>query len=109
MPKRIQRKRTKGSKMPTGAVYVGRHTRFGNPFPVKWYGRELAVRLYAMWIDSLPLPGTTGYWVRDLTPPTYDEIETLRGLDLACWCPLDGRPCHAELLLSIANWEVTAR
>jgi hypothetical protein len=26
----------------------------------------------------------------------------LRGKNLACWCPLDG-PCHAELLLKIAN------
>lgn len=31
-PKRIQRKRTKGWRMPTGAVYVGRPTVFGNPF-----------------------------------------------------------------------------
>jgi hypothetical protein len=26
----------------------------------------------------------------------------LRGLNLACWCPLDG-PCHADTLLAIAN------
>lgn len=31
-PKRIQRKRTKGWRMPEGAVYVGRPTRWGNPF-----------------------------------------------------------------------------
>jgi hypothetical protein len=34
MPERIQRKRTKGWKMPAGAVYVGRPTKFGNPFSV---------------------------------------------------------------------------
>lgn len=34
MPIRIQRRRTKGSKMPTGAVYVGRGTPLGNPFVV---------------------------------------------------------------------------
>jgi len=34
MPKRIQRKRTKGWRMPDGAVYVGRGTRWGNPFVV---------------------------------------------------------------------------
>jgi hypothetical protein len=28
----------------------------------------------------------------------------LRGRDLACWCPI-GQPCHAELLLQIANSE----
>lgn len=32
VPKRIQRKRTKGWRMPEGAVYVGRPTMFGNPF-----------------------------------------------------------------------------
>jgi Domain of unknown function (DUF4326) len=31
-PKRIQRKRTKGWKMPPNTVYVGRPTRLGNPF-----------------------------------------------------------------------------
>lgn len=29
MPKRIQRKRTKGWRMPPGAVYVGRPTKWG--------------------------------------------------------------------------------
>lgn len=33
-PRRIQRKRTKGSKLPEGAVYVGRGTIWGNPFIV---------------------------------------------------------------------------
>lgn len=32
MPERIQRRRTAGWRMPEGAVYVGRPTRFGNPF-----------------------------------------------------------------------------
>ena len=34
MPKRIQRKRTKGWRMPDCAIYVGRPTKFGNPFNV---------------------------------------------------------------------------
>nr|WP_250776399.1 DUF4326 domain-containing protein [Rhodococcus sp. MSC1_016] len=32
MPQRIQRRRTKGWRMPDGAVYVGRGSRWGNPF-----------------------------------------------------------------------------
>jgi hypothetical protein len=32
MPERIQRRRTKGWKMPDNAVYVGRGTKWGNPF-----------------------------------------------------------------------------
>ena len=34
MPKRIQRKRTAGWRMPENTVYVGRPTRWGNPYPV---------------------------------------------------------------------------
>lgn len=37
MPKRIQRKRTKGYQLAEGAVYVGRPTKFGNPFGFRHY------------------------------------------------------------------------
>lgn len=37
-------------------------------------------------------------------PPTVEEIrQHLAGKDLACWCPLDGQPCHADVLLQLAN------
>lgn len=37
-------------------------------------------------------------------PPTEAEIrEHLAGKNLACWCPLDGQPCHADVLLELAN------
>ena len=32
------------------------------------------------------------------------RLPELRGHDLACWCPLDG-PCHADVLLELANRE----
>jgi Domain of unknown function (DUF4326) len=36
-------------------------------------------------------------------PPSSAKIrQHLRGYDLACWCPLD-EPCHADVLLEIAN------
>ena len=34
MPKRVQRRRTAGWRAPEGAKYVGRGTRYGNPFAV---------------------------------------------------------------------------
>lgn len=34
IPRRIQRRRTKGWTMPPGAIYVGRPTKWGNPFVV---------------------------------------------------------------------------
>ena len=97
-PKRIPRKRTKGWKMPPNAVYVGRPTRWGNPYSVAEYGRERAVRNYRehFWRDSKG-------WHFDAGPL---DILQLRGKDLACWCPLD-QPCHADVLLEIANSEET--
>lgn len=86
MPVRIQRKRTKGWRMPEGAIYVGRPTKYGNIY-VGWDGIE--VELFRKWIAS------TGGWA------TWN-LEELRGKDLACWCPLD-RSCHADVLLEIAN------
>jgi hypothetical protein len=90
MPKRIQRKRTKGWKMPEGAVYVGRPTKWGNPHVHG--GRALCVRMYRETIGG-------NVW----TSPNKDDIrKELRGKDLACWCPLN-QPCHADVLLEIAN------
>lgn len=41
-PKRIQRKRTKGWRMPEGAIYVGRGSKWGNPFGPLKTSRALA-------------------------------------------------------------------
>ena len=90
-PKRIQRKRTKGWKMPGGAIYVGRPTKWGNPFPVgQGYSRQAAVAEFKK--------VTSGDEIRMLAR------QELRGHDLACWCRLD-QPCHADVLLQIANEE----
>lgn len=111
-PKRIQRKRTKGWVMPEGAVYVGRPTRWGNPFVVNERAavtnNSLAVASFieivkgGSWFSE-PLPWPAGMIPGDLT--TVQEVRAqLRGKDLACWCPLD-QPCHADVLLEIANAE----
>ena len=100
-PKRIQRKRTKGWKMPENTVYVGRPTRFGNPF--NWQlpicgqtpneAREYAVELYRHFLAE----------GRGEAYPTDEEIRSaLAGKDLACWCPCD-QACHADVLLELAN------
>lgn len=125
-PKRIQRKRTKGWRMPEGAVYVGRPTRWGNPFvvgPAVYYSvpagrgaavnrsRVDAVRHFTDWLSGRifdaevreydnggrPAPRSVP------PPPTRGAIRAaLTGRDLACWCPPD-QPCHADVLLEIAN------
>lgn len=90
MAQRIQRKRTKGWRMPEGAVYVGRPTMFGNPYRVGVNGSAAeCVRFYR---ESLRIQRAFRKVIR----------KELRGKDLACWCPLD-RPCHAVVLLEIAN------
>jgi hypothetical protein len=61
-----------------------------------------AVRLYA---DELT------YWFggrMEYDQPFREAVESLRGRDLACWCPLADAagnpvPCHADVLLELAN------
>lgn len=72
-----------------GSIYVGRPTKWGNPFVVGVHGtQDECVRKYAEWLKTQPL----------LVAQAKAE---LKGYDLECWCaPL---PCHADVLLSIAN------
>lgn len=91
MPQRIQMKRTKGWRKPPGAVYVGRPTKWGNPHKIgdpEIPTAQAAVNAYRDGISKGAFP--------------IDDIEKLRGKDLACWCPLD-QPCHADVLLKLAN------
>lgn len=96
-PVRIQRKRTKGFNLqaasPNGlpVVYVGRPTKWGNPFSDDEYGRMGAVIMFAE-------------YALNHMPQSY--LDELRGKNLACWCPLD-RACHADVLLELANKEVS--
>lgn len=107
MPVRIQRKRIKGWRMPEGAVYVGRPTKWGNPFPVgsKAYGgfqipprpdgpelilgSDRSVEIYQLWLLAEVVAGRL-------------DPRELRGKDLVCWCG-EGKPCHADVLLELAN------
>ncbi len=95
-PQRIQRKRTKGWPLPENAVVVSSPSKWGNPFAVEFYGAEQAVQMFK---HSMLTP-ITGKPAID-----HEEIRAeLRGKDLACWCPVD-QPCHAGVLLEIANSE----
>jgi len=93
MAVRIQRKRTKGWRMPEGAVYVGRGSRWGNPYKVGTCLIPDATSAVIAFAANLPL---------------NMDFSELRGKDLACWCPLD-QPCHADVLLELANSPSTVR
>jgi hypothetical protein len=94
---RVQRKREAGWRKPEGAIYVGRGSKFGNPFNWKdgcegQEPRAAAVSLYRDWLRNSRGPSA----------PTDQDIAALRGKTLMCWCPLD-QPCHADVLLERAN------
>ena len=138
MPKRIQLRRTKGWRMPAGAVSVARGPgrRWGNPFDFRSpdysftalaFGfqadppgrRAASVEAFRRWITpsskgrlvaeefQVGFRGPEGFVgieprVKVGAPPTLEEIRReLGGRDLACWC--GSGPCHAEVLLEIAN------
>ena len=102
---RVQRKRTKGFKLPENTVCVTRGTKFGNPFkvgdPLIPTNKE-AVSLYKNWLNLQQV-----YYNimadKYFEPPTEaDIVKALRGKNLACYCGLD-EFCHADILLKIAN------
>lgn len=116
-PRRIQRKRVKGWRLPEGARSVTRPGRFGNPFSLDWArladqdmsdlaAREYAVRSFGAWLTddawAAPLSG-----LRERRDWILANLHTLAGLDLACFCPLPAEGetdwCHAQILIDLAN------
>ena len=84
MPKRIQRKRTKGWKKPDNTIYVGRGSEWGNPYEtVAEYRDYMMARI-------------------ERQPVFLQTIKQLKGKNLMCWCALS-KECHADVLLEVAN------
>lgn len=84
--------------IPDDAIYVGRPTKWGNPYShlsgtialYKVDSREEAILKYREWItnnDEL----------------IADAKRELRNRDLVCWCAPS--ECHADILIEIANSE----
>lgn len=116
---RVQRKRTKGYKLPKNTVCVSRPNKWGNP--MKLVGDTIYIdagyrrKVLDKWVilcemsdidDMLDfyfhiIRGTQfndkdlQYWSDKFS--TYD-IEELRDKNLACWCPLSDR-CHIDIIL----------
>ena len=86
-----------GIPAPEGSVYVGRPSKWGNPFKIgDPYGNEPAMSRQQT-IDQFR------DWLlySDQGLILYKDIEELRGKDLVCWCA--PKPCHADILLELAN------
>lgn len=99
---RLQRSRRKDSRLvsPNGlpVVCVTRGTKWGNPYRLSDFSecmgeaeqRRNAVKTFRE------------YLLRGRLVPLAEVYAELRGKNLACWCPLD-QPCHADVLLEVAN------
>lgn len=101
VPLRIQRKRTKGWRTPPNTVYVGRGSKWANPhralLTVTWsaggsFRRMNAEEVVERYRQDLPF----------LLASAHLDVSELRGKNLMCWCEL-GTPCHADVLLEVAN------
>ncbi|RKN61893.1 DUF4326 domain-containing protein [Streptomyces klenkii] len=118
-PRRVQRTRKAGQPgIPDGARYVGRPTRWGNPFRISHDRRGPVVHcpdgseLFGFADDANARDWAVAefrVWIRE--PEQADLLAAARralaGRDLACWCavPAEGEPdhCHAAVLLQISN------
>lgn len=98
-PQRIQRQRTTGWRMPENTVYVGRGSKWGNPYRANG-NRAEAASLFADMLHCAPVGD--GTWGRRGEKAEETVRRELAGKNLACWCPLD-QPCHADVLLDLAN------
>lgn len=79
------------------AVNCARPSQWGNPYQA---GSEASGdRAYFVELYRSYLAG------REQSTLVAAIGQELRGKNLACWCPLDGRPCHCDVLLEIANGE----
>ena len=119
--KRIQRRRTKGWRMPSTAKYVGRGTKWGNPFVVGeemtgWQKAFVAIQSWPVneiiehyrngdLREPLTLEDSLRYYkmhIKFQIQARNLDLSELKGKDLACWCALD-KPCHADILIELAN------
>ncbi len=94
----VLNKRT--DKIPLNAIYVGRPSKWGNPYKIggkvlglkkdKTLSRKDCIVMYHEWLLMEP----DG---KEL----LKDIGELRGKDLVCWC--SPNECHADVLLELAN------
>ena len=74
--------------VPAGSVFIGRPSKWGNPFVIGKHGtREDVVRRYAEWVCD--------------QPQLLAALPEIRGKDLVCFCA--PALCHGDVLMELAN------
>ena len=85
---KVMNARQVGKHATANRVYVGRPTKWENPFVIGRDGsRDDVIAKYRAWV------------VRQ--PTLVAALQELRGKDLVCWCAPER--CHAEVLIELAN------
>lgn len=116
VPRRIQRRRTKGWRKPPDTVIVDRTSRYGNPFRP-----FTTVEVRRDWFESGWNPtgetiqiqcGDVEHCValfrvyalrRAKAEPGW--LRPLLKMNVACACPEDRLHCHGDVLIELANRE----
>jgi hypothetical protein len=69
-------------------VYIGRPSKWGNPFEIGAHGtREEVILQYEAWLQS--------------HPKLLADLPELKGKVLGCWCA--PKACHGDVLAKLAN------
>ena len=89
-PQHLPRQRTRGWRKPVNAVYVGRPSRWGNPYRLGRDGTAAACGALVRVRYAQNVRYCQEVWV------------TLAGHAVLCWCA-PGAPCYADVLLQWAN------
>jgi hypothetical protein len=85
---KVRHVREAGRETTATQVYIGRPSKWGNPFVIGRDGdREAVIAKYRRWIRT--------------KPELMASLHELRGRDLVCFCA--PQPCHGDVLLALAE------
>nr|WP_089173003.1 DUF4326 domain-containing protein [Bosea sp. AS-1] len=77
-----------GKHSTAGRVYIGRPSKWGNPFVIGRDGtRAEVIAKYRKWVVA--------------QPELMGALDELRGRDVVCWCA--PHACHGDVLVDLAN------
>lgn len=111
-PHRITLSSAKGWRKPPNSRSVARPGPFGNPFTIAdardagYMGSDTRLRIFVVNAFRDWLLGDQQNWMGPESDAAraviIARLPELRGKNLACWCK-PGEPCHADVLLELAN------